>query len=87
MTTTIYLTPKQYAEHWGVHYNTVYNWINAGILPEVIRQKINVRTRYWIPLGTIPPRPQLGGAAPRIRKEDEQLPGQMSTDDLPPWIK
>ena len=105
-----YMTPKEYAELWRVHYNTVYRWIATGILPGVIKQRIFIRWRYYIPVDTIPPRPY-PGPKPERRAEAvrdnlceysptcihpssdmlhpsqrEEIPGQLSVDDLP-WTE
>lgn len=87
-----YLSPREYAEFWGVHYNTVYHWIALDLLPGVIKQRIFVRTRYYIPMGTIPPRPY-PGPKPERRKSVtvsnnhcDNFPGQMDMfEDRPPW--
>ena len=84
----LYMTPKQYAAYWDIHYNTVYNWIHKGILKNVKAERIYERYRYYIPLGTLPPRPFPGPPKNRrtpegIHKDCEQLPGQLSVDDLP----
>lgn len=46
--------PKTYARLHGVHYNTVYYWIQEGVIP-CRRERLHVRHRYYIPLNAVPP--------------------------------
>lgn len=93
---TKYLSPAKYAEMWRVHVNTVYNWIHKEILPGTLKNKVFIRSRYYIPVDTIPPRPYPGPKPQRrecalnenlqlSNNHYDNIPGQMTIDDLPPW--
>ena len=52
--TVEYISPRDYAQRIGFHFNTVYRWIRTGVLPFMKREKGN-RTFYLIETGTPPP--------------------------------
>lgn len=56
---SFYLSPRQYAKKWGVHYNSVLRWVSHGLLPFSIR---NAGKKIWfmIPADVKPPKCKRG---------------------------
>lgn len=72
-----FLRPREYAEMWRVHINTVYHWLRLGLLPGARAVKCCQRRLHYIPIGVVPPRLYPGPCPGRRRTE---LP-----EDIPPW--
>ena len=54
------MTPKQAAAYLGVSDQTIYNWIAAGILRDVIARGV-FKKRYQIPISEVERVKALGG--------------------------
>lgn len=80
------VTPRVFAMMHGVHINTVYYWIQEGVIP-CRRQLIFLRHRYYIPIEAkapvlkpgphphTPPRPLLSDARTRTRRYSKSMNG------------